>query len=48
MKSIKRCLRQKLKGYNTKLFTDKKFGINSITYNIVTKAMQDFPNWDKK
>ena len=35
-------------GYNTKLFTDRKFGINSITYNIVTKPIQDFSGWHKK
>jgi len=35
-------------GYNTKLFTDRKFGTNSITYNIVTKPIEDFCGWHKK
>lgn len=34
-------------GYNTKLFTDRKFATKTTTFNIVTKPVSSFKGWEK-
>ena len=33
-------------GYNTKLFTDRKFATKTTTFNIVTKPVSNFTWWE--
>lgn len=33
-------------GYNTKLFTDRKFATKTTTFNIVTKPVSNFTGWE--